>query len=165
VKLQAVLNAPWRFLRGPKDVPGTDGSYVEPDPYKVEELNFDHRPPLCDRPYDTVAGDFIPPQNDPNHIDAIPKPDHDKRTFGREPGALKTVTTRGSDMGERARTSDIRAADAVHRARIAAKSGRPDLADEILAGTRFKKKHTRPKAKIPQRKNPWGTGKRPFPKR
>lgn len=126
----------------------------------ANQIQFDHRPPLCDRPYDTEAGDFIPPQWDPSKIEPVVKGAHDERTFGRKEGAEKTVTTRGSDVGERARSSDIRATKAVHDARLALKAGRQDRADEILAGARFKKKHLRPKRKIPQPKNPWGTGKR-----
>src|SRR5215472_2403722 len=40
-------------------------------PVEARKLRFDHRPALLDRPYDLVAGDFIPPQNDPKHIEAI----------------------------------------------------------------------------------------------
>lgn len=163
IKLQVLCNLFNSYIA---DVRDNGVGWAQDDSFTdASRIRFDHRPPLCDRPYDTVAGDFIPPQNDPAHIIAKDTDVHDKATFGREVGAAKTVTTRGSDVGERARTSDIRATQAVHDARLALKAGRPDQAKEILAGARFKKKHTRPKSKIPQRKKPWGSGKRSFPQR
>lgn len=87
-----------------------------------KRYQLDHRPPLTNRPYDTEAGDFIPPQNDPAHIFLLEKAAHDERTFGRKEGAQKTVSTRGSDVGERARTRDIRASQAEHAAAMQAKS-------------------------------------------
>lgn len=116
----------------------------------ARDYDFDHRPPLCERPYDTEAGDFIPPQNDPNFIFATPRAEHDQLTFGRKPGAAKTVTTRGSDVGERARTRDIQASEAIHKARLASKAGNYEVAAMILASARPKK----PKRKIPSRPFP-----------
>lgn len=121
----------------------------------AKAIEFDHNPALTNRPYDTDKKDFIPPQHDPAHIEAKDSKVHDHKTFGRKPDASKTVSTRGSDVGERSRTSDIRATEALHKARLASKGGHYVEAAEILASARFKKKHTRPKAKIPQRKNPW----------
>lgn len=86
-----------------------------------KRYQLDHRPALTDRPYDTDAGDFIPPQNDPTFIELIEKAAHAERTFGRKAGAEKTVTTRGSDVGERARTRDIRRSEAEHQAAITGK--------------------------------------------
>lgn len=158
VKIQSLLN--WVAKRGA-------AAFVSPEgePCSAADIQFDHDPALTNRPYDTIAADFIPPQNDPNHIFPVRKHIHLEKTTGRKADASVTVTTRGSDVGERSRTQDIRARDAVHRARLAVKAGRQDEADAILAGARFKKKHTRPKSKIPQRKQPWGNGKRSFPKR
>lgn len=150
VKVQVILNYVASKIGG-------DESLVPS--WSANDIEFDHCPALCDRPYDTMSGDFIPPQNDPVYIIAKQAAVHDEKTFGRKAGAAVTVTTRGSDVGERARTSDIRARQAVHNARLALKAGRQDQADEILAGARFKKKHTKPKSKIPQRKNPWGKRK------
>ncbi len=121
----------------------------------VGPLQFDHRPPLCDRPYDTEAGDFVPPQNDPDYIEVLAKPQHDERTFGRTPGAMFTVTTANSDIGNRRKTSDIRAAEAKHKAALARKDGNHNLAAGILATAHLKKKHTRPKQKIKSRATPW----------
>lgn len=107
--------------------------------FPVRDLQYDHRPPLNSRPYDTRAGDFIPPQNDPQHIFAVDKADHDERTFGRKAGAEKTVTTRGSDVGEAARAKKIQANDAVHRARLASKAGNYVGAAMILASAKPRK--------------------------
>ena len=41
--------------------------------------------------------DYIPPQNDPNFIDAMHDRCHLQRTVGRKADAEKTVTTKGSD--------------------------------------------------------------------
>ena len=85
-------------------------------------MRFDHRPPLEVRPYDTEVGDFIPPQNDPQHIEAITAEEHDFRTFGRKPGAERTVTTRGSDAGEAARVRNIKDSEQRHEAIMKAKT-------------------------------------------
>lgn len=148
VRLQALLN--WIAKHGA-------AAFISPDGVacNAADIQFDHDAALTNRPYDTVAQDFIPPQNDPNHIFPVRKFKHLEKTTGRKADAAVTVTTRGSDVGERARTSDIRASQAIHKARIALKDGRGDLVNEILAGARFKKKHTRPKSKIPQRQKPW----------
>lgn len=122
-------------------------------------IQFDHDPALTNRPFDTVAQDFIPPQNDPAHIVARHAANHLEKTTGRKAGAAVTVTTRGSDVGERSRTSDIRASEAVHLARLAAKAGRTDEATKILASARLRKKHTRPKTKIASRPNAWPKGR------
>jgi len=118
----------------------------------LRTLQYDHRPPLSSRQYDTEAGDFIPPQNDPDHIVAVPKDEHLERTSGRKAGAEKTVTTRGSDVGEAARVRKIKNNDALHRAAMASKAGDFRASAEILANARPKK----PKKKIPSK---------PFPKK
>jgi hypothetical protein len=119
--------------------------------YKLlRKLQFDHRPPLCDRPYDTELGDFIPGQNDPDHIFALSAEDHLERTTGRKAGAECTVTTRGSDIGERKRVRDIKASEAVHKALMASKAGDHTSAADILANVKPK----RPKKRIPSRPFP-----------
>jgi hypothetical protein len=113
-------------------------------------IEYDHDPALEFRNYDTIAGDFIPPQNSLDYLFAIRKPDHDLKTFGRKPGAAITVTTRDSDTGEAARVRDIQASDAIHRAKIASKQGRYKDAALILAAV--PKRRLKPKKKI--RSNP-----------
>jgi Mg-chelatase subunit ChlI len=146
--------------------PGTFkvSDFRRPIPNKVKleiiarEFDFDHDPALVNRAYDTEAGDFIPPQNDAKKITARRKAEHAKKTFGREPGAEKTVTTRGSDVGEAARTKDIRASEALHQASLASKAGDYTKAAQLLATGRERKK--RPKRKIPSR--PFARMKRPL---
>jgi hypothetical protein len=106
----------------------------------LKRYRRDHRPALCDRPFDTEANDFIPPQNDPDFIFLVEIAEHDRRTFGRTPGAAKTVTTRGSDVGERKRSRDIRTSEAVHRAAVASRSGDYKGAAAILASAPKKPK-------------------------
>jgi hypothetical protein len=65
------------------------------------ETHFDHRPALWERLFDDETGDTIPPANDPKHIEAITRDEHDKRTHG--PGGEKRITTAGSDSGRRSK--------------------------------------------------------------
>jgi hypothetical protein len=149
VKLQVMLDLFHEWF-------GCGGAFeLSPD---AADYQFDHDPALVNRDYDTKAGDFIPPQNDSDHIKAILRGNHDKKTFGREPGAEKTVTTRGSDVGEAARTKDIRASEALHQAALASKAGDYTKAAELLAAGRERKK--RPKRQIPSR--PFARVKRPL---
>jgi hypothetical protein len=133
----------------------------------AREFDFDHDPALVNRDYDTEAGDFIPPQNDPKHIIARRKAEHLEKTIGRKEGAEKTVSTRGSDVGEAARSRDIQVNEAIFRAAMASKAGRYNEAAKILAGARknpkLRQKLTRPKRKIPSR--PFPKQQRPFKRR
>lgn len=117
VKVQAVLNA---IAAG--KLPHQKERTFQPA-LDARSIQYDHRPPLNARPFDTEAGDFIPPQNDPLFIDAILTDEHLYRTTGRKPGAERTVTTRGSDVGEAARIRDIQETEARHQAIMAAKAG------------------------------------------
>lgn len=131
--------------------------YRKPIPEKVKRAviardhDFDHRPPLCDRDYDTEAGDFIPPQHDPNYIFPTTKGRHKELTTGRREGAEKTVTTRGSDVGERARTRDIRTDELLHKAKLASKAGDYKKVNELILSVP-KKSRLKAKRKIPGRK-------------
>jgi hypothetical protein len=64
---------------------------------KGDKIQFDHRPPLEQRPVNRAGTDYIPPQLDPDFIDGLHVLCHLHRTVGRMPGAEKTVTTKGSD--------------------------------------------------------------------
>ncbi|WP_316159705.1 hypothetical protein [Bradyrhizobium sp. SZCCHNRI3042] len=146
VKLQCLLVA---IAKG--TIPHQKRHTFEPA-VDAEHLRFDHRPPLEARPYDTEAGDFVPPQNDPAHLEAITDEDHDFRTFGRKPGAEATVTTRGSDAGEAARIRNIKDSTARHEAIMAAKAGlaNNDMA-AVLEGLAPAAKRQWPKQTIPSR--------------
>lgn len=64
--------------------------------YEPHELDLDHHPPLALRDYDEVAGDTIPPHDDPRYLVWRPKPEHAVKTFG--PGGEKRVTSAGGDL-------------------------------------------------------------------
>lgn len=61
------------------------------------DTEYDHRPSILMRPVNEAGTDYIPPQNDPEATEALHKACHLKRTVGRIPGALRTITTKGSD--------------------------------------------------------------------
>lgn len=63
----------------------------------LDNTQFDHRPALWERRFDTVANDTIPPANDPASIEACTIAGHKVRTHGN--GA----TTAGSDSHRRAK--------------------------------------------------------------
>ena len=46
----------------------------------IDNVEFDHRPALWERRFDTETGDTIPPANDPAGIEAIAKAPHKHRT-------------------------------------------------------------------------------------
>ena len=136
--------------------------YRKPIPNRVKlkvaarEHEFDHRPPLCDRPYDTEAQDFIPPQHDPEHIEMIRADVHLERTTGRKAGAGKTATTIGSDIQERARSRRLQARQAVDDAIAAQKAGADqNTVDAILSTAKRRRK---PKKAWPSRPFPKGRG-------
>lgn len=66
-----------------------------------KKVEFEHRPALWERRFDTVTRDTIPPSQDPAHIYALTAEAHDVATHGR--GGEKRITTAGSDSGNRAK--------------------------------------------------------------
>jgi len=62
-----------------------------------DKIEYDHRPAIIMRSVNVEGTDYHPPQNDPDHIDALHKFCHLKRTVGRIPGAERTITVKGSD--------------------------------------------------------------------
>jgi len=86
---------------------------------ELKNTNFDHRPALFERKFDTGTNDTIPPANDPGFIEAITVAAHDVRTNGC--GGEKRVSTVGSDAHRRAKVRR----GAEHREAIAAIRDRP----------------------------------------
>lgn len=82
----------------------------------LDDVEFDHRPPLVMRRWDDAAGDFDPPQNDPQYLQATHCDCHLALTTGRR--GEKTVTTRGSDIGEAARVKRIAREHEAFRSRL-----------------------------------------------
>jgi hypothetical protein len=72
-----------------------------PDPYPTPHL--DHDPALILRPYNPrikdVASRYTPHAHDPDALVYREKADHQQKTTGRRPGASRTITTKGSDIG------------------------------------------------------------------
>jgi hypothetical protein len=64
---------------------------------------LDHDPALVLRRYNPhakdVAARYTPHAHHPDFLVYRSKPDHQQKTTGRKPGAARTVTTKGSDIG------------------------------------------------------------------
>lgn len=69
---------------------------------KTDVIHFDHRPPLADREVNAAGTDYIPPQLDPDYIDARSGEEHRVLTYGN--GA----TTAGSDAHRRKKMRSLR---------------------------------------------------------
>lgn len=107
----------------------------------IEQVQFDHNPALGLRPFDPVAGDTIPPANDPNYIELLLVSEHKEKTFGK--GGEKRVTTAGSDIGNIAKVRRLTKAQEEARRRMLAK----DTGEEPVRKSRW------PKRRFPTRKN------------
>lgn len=72
------------------------------DLFADDPVQLDHDPALILRPYNPrikkVAARYTPNANDPAALKYSRKADHQEKTTGRKPGALRTVTTKGSDI-------------------------------------------------------------------
>ena len=68
-----------------------------------KEPHLDHDPALILRLYSPrikdVAARYTPHAHDPYALIYREKAEHQQKTTGRKPGALRTVTTKGSDVG------------------------------------------------------------------
>jgi hypothetical protein len=62
------------------------------------KAHLDHDPALILRVYDPVAKTYTPDANDPDFLIYRGIEEHLEKTVGRKVGALKTVTTKGSDI-------------------------------------------------------------------
>lgn len=119
-------------------------------------IQFDHRPALENRPYDTEARDFIPPQHDPSKIDAIPADRHKGRTSGAVGQPYR------GDVPMRARSRNIANAEEDRREARAAKVGQKhERRTDIPPPT---KESQKAKVQIHNRKG-WGNIKRKIAKR
>lgn len=85
-----------------------------------ERVDWDHFPALGLRDFDEATGKYTPDANDPKFIRPLGYDDHKRKTFGN--GA----TTRGSDLGEIAKTRHLTKAEVAFRSRLLAKEpGKP----------------------------------------
>jgi hypothetical protein len=98
--------------------------------YLFDKPELHHSPALILRPYNSrikdIAARYSPNANSPDSLVYLEASDHLQRTTGRKPGAERTVTTKGSDIGLKSKFNRLEG--------------------------RTKK---RLKAQIPARKNPW----------
>lgn len=96
----------------------------------LDGAHLDHNPALILRPYNPrikdIAARYTPHAHDPDALEYLVKSAHGHKTFGRKPGAERTVTTKGSDIWLKAKFARLEG-----------------------------KTKQRPKVKIAQRKNPW----------
>lgn len=60
---------------------------------------IDHDPALILRKFSPRTGLYEPGANDPAYLVYRAPDDHLQKTTGRKPGALRTVTSKGSDIG------------------------------------------------------------------
>lgn len=115
------------------------------------KVQFDHRPALENRPYDTEAGDFIPAQHDAKFIDAILDEEHKGRTSGAVGQPYR------GDVPMRARSRSLANKTEDAREKAAAKAGQTyERRDDIPPPTKSSKA---PKAKIRSRSN-WPKGRK-----
>jgi len=124
-----------------------------------KRYQLDHDPALTNRSYDTEAEDFIPPQHDASKIFLKEKPAHDEKTFGRKAGAERTVTTRGSDVGEAARDRHVRDGLRLSKMRRAIADGDTQLVANLTAAIE-QRSRLKPKRRIPSR--PFSKAKMPL---
>ncbi len=66
-----------------------------------EAPQLDHDPALVLRKFNPRTGKYTPEANDPEFLVYREKADHLQKTTGRAPGARRTVSNKGSDMGLR----------------------------------------------------------------
>lgn len=85
------IAAPWTLTRRLRVLLGE----LFPD----GEYQLDHDPALILRWFSKGSGKYSPRANNPDYLIYRSRPDHQQKTTGRKPGALRTVTTKGSDIG------------------------------------------------------------------
>ncbi len=66
--------------------------------FGCDELQLDHDPALGLRRFNPDTGEYRPRANDHRFMAYKPKERHLKKTTGRNPGAERTVTSKGSDI-------------------------------------------------------------------
>lgn len=103
--------------------------------HELADTQFDHRPALVNRNVNAEGSDYIPPQLDPEHIQALHVDCHRVRTSGRP------ATTAGSDIHIRDKTKALQEQQAEFRRNLHAKgSGEPPPAAKKAKGRWPKRK-------------------------
>lgn len=87
-------------IRNQYGVPHTDANCLKSmleAMFRAPQL--DHDPALILRKFNPRTGKYTPDANDPAHLVYREKAAHLEKTTGRKPGAARTITTKGSDIG------------------------------------------------------------------
>lgn len=94
------------------------------------KMELDHDPALILREFKAdrrrpMAAWYTPNANDPNFLLYRPEGAHQQKTTGRKPGAERTVTTKGSDIGLKAKFARLEKRTAKSRRPKAKIASRP----------------------------------------
>lgn len=105
---QYMRRYPWmtRWIIGGQNNGSSQGSklkYLLSGIFGDSKFALDHDPALILRKYNPrikdVAARYTPHAHDPDALVYREKADHQQKTTGRKPGAERTITTKGSDVG------------------------------------------------------------------
>lgn len=107
---------------------------------RFKKPQLDHDPALILREFNKRTGKYTPDANDPAHLIYREKAEHQQKTTGRKPGASRTITTKGSDIGLKSKFARLEGKTKPKRKMPIKSRGFPKGG---------------PKQKIPQRKNSW----------
>lgn len=127
-------------------------------------IQWNHKPALALRVVDEETGELTPHPNDPRYLEPLRTADHLRITTGRRPGAERTATTAGSDIGNAAKVKRLERAR-MQREASAVASDDIDRVGRIRAGDDCERyptiieKHER---RAKRKSRPWGK-KRPKP--
>lgn len=82
------------------------------------DYQLDHDPALILRKFSQRTGKYSPGANNPDFLIYRRKDDHLQKTTGRKPGAAKTATTKGSDIGLKTKFARLERKEKRPKARI-----------------------------------------------
>ena len=103
-------------------------SRIFEDGENVAPHALDHDPALILRPYNArikdVAARYTPHAHDPAALVYRAKADHQQKTTGRKPGAERTVTVKGSDVGLAAKFRRLERSKPKRKAKIVSRKQR-----------------------------------------
>lgn len=113
--------------------------------YTVNEIHWDHTPPLALREWDPVAQDTIPAANDPNHIRILRIEDHKAVTTGRRGESDLSISFNG-DVSRIAKARRLSKEEEAFRKRLLAKeAGQPREKTGSIKSRGFERRPKEPK--------------------
>lgn len=104
------LGEPWSMTRRLRVLLG--------DLFPDVDYQLDHDPALILRRYSERTGKYTPAANNPDFLIYRRKDDHLQKTTGRRPGAERTVTTKGSDIGLKTKFAKLARRDTKPKSKI-----------------------------------------------